>query len=470
MRVVEAVLPGRAVATAPWPGGGLAVLVAAEDPHRSTGATDGEETYEDDERPRALYRLRVDPDGGIEATDLEPVAVDLPADLDALARVGDALFAGARGEDDEESSGRLLRWRDDEKHFELVFEHPSLDLDRLARAGLIHDASIAVPEVGRLVHYRFEGDRFEGDEPTIVGETPLPAFTRRCPTGFEMTSPPVERLPPSSPDAGPRYVAGPVASGATRLRSILIDPSAEEPVANAWSRLPSPEDVDAHHWVTIDGRPYLVAITTDAERLGVFEKSKLRVLPLVTDRTRAGRGATFELETETRNWYAVGVEIFDEDGDGRDDLVVLQPQGLSGGDLVVEVFRGIGDGRFDRRSRKEEIDDAEGADWSFDRDWTGDGRRDLLVVAEGDLRLYPGSDHRRRPVESDPAWSLTAEATAAARTIVERPGHADAPTRFAYRGRLVVENLDAGPESDDRPEIVLVRTVRDRALVRIVSP
>lgn len=462
--VVEAVLPGRVLATAPWPGGGLAVLVATEAPATETpepedasgdppdsGPDDGHDPDPDDDRPRALYRLRTE----AEASDLDPLASELPATIDAVARVGDRLLIGAT---DDDGDGRVWQWTDG--GLDLLFEHPAVDLGRLRQDGLIDDQGLALPEVGRLSLHRLDGE-------STIEHTPIPATARRCSTGFELTSPPIERL---RMPGSRRFVAGPVAAGPHRVRSLIIDPAAaddEERVIETWSRLPSPEDVDAHHYLSIDGRPFLIAITTDAERLGVFEKSKLRVLPLGGDRTRAGRAATFQLETDTRNWYSVGVEVFDDDGDGRDDLLVLQPQGLSGGDLVVERFAGLGNGRFDRRSRKTELDDVEGARWIAGRDWTGDGRADLWVVAESQLRLYAGIEHRRRTVAKDPIRVLDATTTErAASTLAEHPGHVDAPTRMAYRGRPKVDDLDA----DGHPKITLVRHVRGRGLVRIVSP
>jgi hypothetical protein len=211
---------------------------------------------------------------------------------------------------------------------------------------------------------------------------------------------PIERA------AGALYASGPEPVGARRLRSLLLDPSAPEPSGlEAWSLLPAPERVEGSWYAAADGQPLLLVATTRADKVGIFEKLKFRVLPLRGDRTRGGHPPGLAVETATRRWYQVEPRLADHDGDGRDDLVLLQPEGLGAGHLVLEVYRGRGGGRFSTPAASRsavELRGEEGA-WSWGADLTGDGRPDLAGVDRDRLLIFAGEPGGSRRVLRTPA-------------------------------------------------------------------
>lgn len=425
LRVSEIVLPESPLAAAPWPGGGLAVLAHEIDPEDSeVGKTS----------PRVLYRLR-----GL-AEDLVPVARDLPADLDSVAGVGDELWLGGEG----------VIWRLRGEKLQPLLEQPGLDLTALERAGLLGEGELWAPDVGALRHFR-------GRDALIpAGETKLPVEAAHRRRRLLVRSPPVSRTP------GGHLVAGPLASGNTRVRHLLLGDG--EPT-ESWSRLPGPEDIDAFWYADLEGQPVFLAATTEADRLGVFEKSKLRIFRLTADRTRAGRGPLLAIESETKSWYRFEPLLLDADRDGAQDLVLIQPQGMAPGDLVVEIYKG-NKGRFDTRPRRTELD-AESARWHFGDDLDGDGAPDL-VVGTGVLEIYRGlADHRRRAVDKDPWRRLDRPSLRVARREVARaeetgPVSDDRPT---FRGRQRVHDLDG----DGRLDLAVVRPYRGHTVVRLVK-
>lgn len=438
LRVIEVVLPESPLAAAPWPGegGGLAVLTRpvgeeGEDPYRED--LDGE-----DKAPRALYRVRGS------AEDLVPVARDLPPGLDALERVGDRLWLGEEGK----------IWCLEEAGLVAVLELPGLDLAALERSGLIDERSLWVPDVGSLRHYRL-GDR-PGDHPELVGEQVLPVSAERRRRHLLLRSPSVTRLP------GGQLIAGPEAAGTTRVRHHWLG-EGESP--EAWSRLPGPEEIEAFWYAEHGGKPVFLAATTEADRLGIFEKLKLRIFPLGADRTRAGRSPLLAIESETKNWYRFEPLLLDADRDGASDLVLIQPQGMGPGDLVIDIYKGLGS-RFSTQPRRTKLD-AESARWFFGEDLDGDGAPDL-VVGTDELSIYRGlADHRRRAVDKDPWRRLDRTSLRAARKEVALgvevgPSSEDRPS---FRGRQRVADVDA----DGRPDLAVVRPFRGRTVVRLVS-
>lgn len=425
LRVSEIVLPESPLAAAPWPGGGLAVLAHEVDLEDSAAA---------EETPRVLYRLR-----GL-AEDLVPVARDLPADLDAVAKVGDGLWLGGEG----------VIWELEGRELRPVLEQPGLDLGALEEAGLLGDGELWVPDVGVLRHWR------SGDTLSPAGEVVLPVEAERRRRRLLVRSPAVARTP-----AG-HLVAGPVVAGNTRVRHLLLGDA--EPI-EAWSRFPGPEDVDAFWYADLGGEPVFLASTTEADRLGVFEKSKLRLFRLTADRTRAGRRPLLAVDSKTKNWYRFEPLLIDADRDGIQDLVLIQPQGMAPGDLVVDIYKGH-KGRFDSRPRSTDLD-AESARWHFGSDLDGDGTPDL-VVGTGALEIYRGlADHRRRAVDKEPWRRLDRAALRSARQEVAKgaetfPASDDRPS---FRGRQRVLDLDG----DGRLDLAVVRPYRGRTVVRLVG-
>ncbi len=228
----------------------------------------------------------------------------------------------------------------------------------------------------------------------------LPVSVERKSGRLVLSSPPVRVV--GSP---PRLAVGPEAHGQLRLRTLFLDPflgpfrvptaSPEgdggpdpEPVER-WSRLPGPERVVESAVWWIDSLPVLAVVTLRADKVGIFERKKLRLFELESDRTLAGSRPAFETLTASRMWQALGGDLVDADGDGDLDLVLVQPDGFGGDKLAVDVYPGSGTVRFAAKAVRSMVPVAESW-WRYGDDWTGDRVPDLVCLSSGVLRLFSG--------------------------------------------------------------------------------
>ncbi len=377
--VVRAVLPG-------W-------LSGVELPRRADGHLDvvlllgtGEEEDDDQtppgreaaqpEGPRSLHRLDL-------SGELRPLLQDVPSgtlgslDLDGdgaeeilVARKGELRSLG--------TAGRATPPR-------TVLDLSAFDLMLPSRWQELGVTQVLAAGVGRLRRYRPEGGGL-----TPAGEHDLPSRATRERWGLRLTSPQV--VPVQGGDG--LLAAGPEANGKQRLRSLLLS-FGTEANTEAWSLLPAPEDANGVWYMTIDGKPFLIVTTAGAEKLGIFEGKKLRVFPLSSDRTRAGRRPVLATQTTSHLWNPVAPLVQDLDRDGKDDLVVLQLDGLGGGELIAETFFGRGDGRFVTPGRRQKWD-LEVRGWSYGQDLTGDGIADLAAADSKRLLVFPGTSEPRK--------------------------------------------------------------------------
>ena len=391
---VDAVVPGEVVATA-LPRGAdgrrrIAILVAPESPKAAKGEEDGQEEGPEAWRnelpdgPRSLYLF--DPAG---KGSLRPVVQDLPAEADSLAALdldGDGADEVLLGEPGKLSSlGSPERWLASPRR---LLEEPTFSLrearGRTASLSSGGDlAGIPVSVLGKLLIYRPDG----AGGLAAGSETPLPVRASRERSGLRLTSPRA-RMIAGRAGGAPLYAAGPEAAGKQRLRTLLIDPASAEPPVEAWSLLPAPEKVEDVWMTRIDGRPSLIVTTYQADKLGIFEKAKLRIFPLVADRTRGGRKPSLAVQTESRRWVALEPVIRDVDGDGKDDLVLIQQEGMGGGELVIETYFGRGSGgnvAFEPAPKRQKWELRAGR-WSYGQDLTGDGRPDFAVLGGEKIR------------------------------------------------------------------------------------
>ena len=174
-----------------------------------------------------------------------------------------------------------------------------------------------------------------------------------------------------------------------------------------WSQLPSPETVEESLYALLDGEIVLLVTTIQADKVGIFEKEKLRLLRLSEDRSRSGAKPILEGESRTRNWYSPGVGVFDVNRDGFDDVVLVQPKGLGGGKLVVEAFMGSGSGAFEGQTRRTNLE-VESETWSYGQDLDLDGLPDLVLIEDETLLVFVGNREATGDlvVNEEPIWRV----------------------------------------------------------------
>jgi hypothetical protein len=391
---IDAVLPGRVLSAAlPIGADGrcrIALLVAQEG-EAGAGA-------------RSLFLL--DPQG---AGALREALRGLPAAADALEAVdldGDGVQELLLGEPGKlHTLGPVDRLALSPRP---LLSDPSLDLavsrpSRWPSASRRESRQLEVVGVGRIRVYARDG----AGALSLTAEHELPVRARRDAAGLLLSTLRVTAL--RRPGGSTLYASGPEAHGKTRLRTVLFDPAAPEPARRieAWSQLPGSEEVIASWYVLLDNRPYLIVTTADAEKVGVFVKQRLRVFPLAADRSRAGRRPVLAAETESRRWNEVVPAVLDVDRDGREDLVVVQPEGLAGRTLVAQAWLGRGDGGFQPGGRKT-VMDVEAEEWSYGQDLNGDGMADLVAVSRDRMLAFAGlADPKGRNVLERKPWSTT---------------------------------------------------------------
>jgi VCBS repeat protein len=421
---------GALLAAAAWqrPGGrpGLALLTAAN--RDGTGARTL--SFVEPGRP-VLEPLPAPPEGSDALT-----AFDLDGDgtAELIAGAPGALFALTG-----DAAGHLA--------FRKVLDAPGLGLQAgdprptstgwltLAGAGRVEVAS---PREGRLVR----GAGF-----------PLPLIAQRRSWGLRLSSPDLHLLPAAG-GAPAIFCAGPRAEGRRRLATTLL-PLAGTP-AEAWSKLPGEEDVAESSYQRWDGKPALVVATYG--RIGLSERKRLRIFLPMPDRTREGRPPAVARGTGCAIWQRLEATLRDLDGDGRQDLVLLHPEGLRGKSLHVEVAAGQEGGRFSTKPIARSLSVTPDA-WAWGTDFDGDGLPDLaLLTDQGRLQLHPG-DRRDRLPAARPAWSIPLAPLHPAR-LMELGVGGDAQSSFepppqdaARPAEAIFEMLDL--TGDGRPEILV---------------
>ncbi len=440
-RRVDAVLPGNLIAVAlPKGADGRRRIVALTAPPSPQGPEDSDTP----EGPRSLYLVDPAKSGppwllreGLPAAANALAAVDLDGDGSEEVLVGEPGKIHSVGIPDSPTAPLLL------------LAEPGLDLRWSTGTNAGTKASFEATVVGR-----FRAWTADGSGRLVAGpDLELPVKAGREATGLWLSTPAVTTIPRR--DGPPVWAAGPDAQGNIRLRTLLLEPGPGGATqrTESWSRLPAPESVDSYRYVALDGRPAL--LVTTAEGGSLFEKGKLRVFLLGADRSRSGTGPVLAVQTVSHRWQPAQPVVLDLDRDGHDDLVLLQPEGMLGGDMVVEAWFGRGNGRFETSSRKTFLNELEAKAWSFGQDVTGDGLPDLVAAKGGQLVVFAGTpDPRKEILDRRP------------RQIVQIPGISEMAVEVSLgTGGVGTRVLGpgsqlAGPRTEDldgdgRPEVLL---------------
>jgi hypothetical protein len=278
--------------------------------------------------------------------------------------------------------------------------HPGFDLRSLAPAPLRVgvESDLAAAEAGRLRLWR----RDAAGELAHAVELPLPFAVERRAAGLRLAGLPVVALAPGE-GVRRRFAVGPETATASRLRVLLVEESADGAwtTTECWVALPAPEEIEESWIADGDDGPLLVVRSQGAVEINAFEDQLWRLFRLAPDRTRAGRRPALAFQADSKRWHDNQALVADADGDGRRDLLIARPEGVTGTDLVVERFTALGGGRFDPRGRRTDLDTAPSeARWLADLD--GSGTPGLLTITEGELVAWRVARDGRRVLEREP--------------------------------------------------------------------
>lgn len=375
VRLVEVVVPGP-----------LAAVEAFESVSGKRSLVLLVEADEDSDGPRFIYVLRLE-----DPAQLSDLPVVLPPGADSLASLdllGDGNADLLVGE-----PGRIFRLIGQGK-LELVLEGEGVDLKGMARSG--PDGSTVAPRELVLAAIgsakRFVLDPEEG-RLRQVQDYRIPVRARIQGSWLRLSSPLVTALPSPDSSGAITYLVGPEPIGDRRLQTLILQSGSgtdtDGAVRELWSQLPAPETVEESLYSLLNDEIVLLVTTVQADKKGIFEKEKLRVLQLSEDRSRSGGKPILEVESRTRNWYSPGVGVFDVNRDGLDDVVLIQPKGLGGGKLVVEAFMGSGSGAFEKKRLRSNLE-VETETWSYGGDIDLDGLPDLVLIEDETLMVFLG--------------------------------------------------------------------------------
>ncbi len=307
---------------------------------------------------------------------------------------------------------------------------------------------LQVVGVGTAKYYR------PGSTPgwELVSQVELPIKASLGPDGFRVSSPAPVPLGRGA-DGALVFSTGAQPYGSQRLKVLLVRPENGE-VEECWARLPTPEMLITQVPLLLAGDPVLLVTSMPAEDFGLFKAQELRLFPLKRDRSRSGRPPLAAFKTRANIITGARPRLLDVDRDGREDLVLIYWKGFDREHIVLDVYLQEEDGGFSESARtttlKVKHADSSVSSYVF-HDFDGDGRFDLMLVADGKLLIHRGSAKSvggRKLLEKTPAYSAPLVITA-----LENGGEVggrDGVRRNQYH----YHDLDL--DGDGRSEVLLV--------------
>jgi hypothetical protein len=257
--------------------------------------------------------------------------------------------------------------------------------------------------------------------------------------------------------------AGPIPYGDQRLRTILIqvDDLDVPQVLDVWSRVPRGEFVDRSGYLMLDGQPHLWVATDNNEEVVIFGSNEaLRFFRLTPDRTRAGGMPVVAFEKikefqETRLIYGQ-----DLNGDGRDDLLFIADDE---DELLLTAYLQKKDGRFGSSFVRQSIEE-NATPRAYGEDLDGDGLPDLLASDRTSVWIHSGvasqvNGKTLTLVSDHPTWRAGRRRATDGRPELVRCD-ARTATLADLDGDGRTEWLCAGDDKHGRPYFKVIRFTR----------
>jgi hypothetical protein len=140
-----------------------------------------------------------------------------------------------------------------------------------------------------------------------------------------------------------------------------------------------------------------------------FEEKKLRVWTSGAGGAM-GRAPAGQWTSEVNLWQETVMRYRDLTGDGEGDLCLFYYKGLITARLQVDIYPGLGHGRFGGLIKGQKIgfDSAEREVILVDHDLDGDGLQDMVLVAEDQIRVHlrgPSAGSKSEPFSVRP-WAV----------------------------------------------------------------
>jgi hypothetical protein len=181
----------------------------------------------------------------------------------------------------------------------------------------------------------------------------------------------------------------------------------------------------------------------------------LRLYPLGGDRTRAGDVPLFAATTGINLWQVASPAVVDLDRDGRDDLVLAYWKGLKNAIASLEIYAGTTSSFGKPRSISFDVTGGEKGFIEFGPDIDGDGRPDLVLLANRELLVFPGSAPDRaleKPVATEPSRRVALPDLPTAQRMALSAGPGGIEVQRVAGGLGTPHLLDL--DGDGRPEVV----------------